>query len=158
MLTQGCAFGFASLAMNELRRERLFPLHCFCATYFGCGENIQLGFVTVARIMTRIAGNDVTDVKSSGRNKIVICFKNLSAVNRARCLHPGFSYHAYHMIKNVLLNISEDILKEFNSLYKILSVKRLSIKRMEKRRVDLYPLANCQISQLNFANNCYCIL
>ena len=42
---------------------------------------IPVGFITVARVMARIVGNDVT-VKFSGRNKVAIYLKNFSTANR----------------------------------------------------------------------------
>jgi len=39
-------------------------------------------FWILSRVIERITGNEVTDVKSSGRNKVAVSFKNLSIANR----------------------------------------------------------------------------
>ncbi|KYQ49522.1 hypothetical protein ALC60_11408 [Trachymyrmex zeteki] len=61
----------------------------------GDDGDVRLGSVAVARVMARIAGNEVIDVKSSGRNKVAISFKNLSTTNRAlpRCARCGHDRH-----------------------------------------------------------------
>jgi len=88
------------------------------------GGDIHLGPITVARVIARIVGNDITDIKFFGRNKVTVNLKNLSAANRIFD-RPLFTENGLTVsisifrimrtgVKNVFLDVFEnDILRQF---------------------------------------------
>ncbi|KYN17557.1 hypothetical protein ALC57_10134 [Trachymyrmex cornetzi] len=106
----------------------------------GNGGDSRLDPVSVARVMTRIANDKITEVKSSGRNKVAVHFNDRATANKVlshpllkesglSASIPAFRILRTGVIKNVSFDISEnDILNHFTSPYKIVSAKRLNVR------------------------------
>ncbi|KYQ55984.1 hypothetical protein ALC60_05098 [Trachymyrmex zeteki] len=92
--------------------------------------------------MTRIAKNKITEIKSSGRNKVAVYFNDFVIANQVlshplikesglSASIPPFRVIRTGVIKNVPLDISEDdIIYHFASPNKIVSVRRLNIRTL----------------------------
>jgi len=91
----------------------------------------------ISRIVTKLVdNNNITEVKSAGRNKVSVSFNNYKKANnfvqfdalqayQLKTSIPAFRVRS-DIIKNVSLDISEEtVCKEFTSAAKIISARRL---------------------------------
>ncbi|KYN17765.1 hypothetical protein ALC57_09954 [Trachymyrmex cornetzi] len=128
------------------------PFIIFVKRTMDCnGGDSRLDPVSVARVMTRIANDKITEVKSSGRNKVAVHFNDRATANKVlshpllkesglSASIPAFRILRTGVVKNVPLDISEnDILNHFTSPYKIVSAKRLNVRMFKDGESTFVP-------------------
>ncbi|KYN05833.1 hypothetical protein ALC62_03234 [Cyphomyrmex costatus] len=107
--------------------------------------------IMVSRVISNYVGNSITEVKSAGRNKVLVLLNKYDKANtivqpdflkkhNLKANIPAFRVMRTGVVKNVPVDISEEtIVKEFTSQAKILSVRRLQRKVKKDGKDELLP-------------------